>query len=116
MKIFAIFSIMISCTVAANLLLKIGSSKIMPGITGFVQALFSLEIILGIVFFGISALLYLYALKSTRLSVAQSFASAQFVAVNCAAYIFLGEKIGQLQTIGMILILMGIFTVSIAAD
>ena len=108
MKIFLLFLLMITCTVLANLLMKIGASNMPGGYSGFLAKLFSWYVMLGLAFFAFSAMIYLLILSWIPLSVAQSFAAAQFVAVLLSAYFFLGESISFYQFIGMIFIAIGI--------
>jgi len=113
-KVFLSFVAMISCTVMANILLKIGATGMRPGGDAYISKLFSWQVSVGIVCLGIAALLYLYILSFTPLNLAQSFAAAQFVAVVLAARVFLNEPILSLQWVGMICIAFGIVIVGLA--
>lgn len=114
MKIALTFLVMIACTVVANLFMKTGVTGMEAGIGGFLSRLFSWRVIIGLSFFGTSAMIYLVILSRIPLSVAQSFAAAQFVAVILASWIILAEPIGPGQWFGMGLIALGIAVVGLA--
>jgi undecaprenyl phosphate-alpha-L-ara4N flippase subunit ArnE len=101
---------MISCTVAANLLTKIGSAthtddrSVLFGFLG-------LHTLAGLGFFGLAFVFYAIILRWLPLNIAQSLASLQFVAVILAARLVLGETIGLIQWIGVGLIIAGVATI-----
>lgn len=106
MKLILAFALMISMTVAANLLMKTGASS-SSGVS-FLSKLFSPTVLLGLACFGSAAVIYVLILSWLPLNVAQSFAAAQFVAVILAARLLLAEPIGMLQWAGIALIAAGI--------
>jgi drug/metabolite transporter (DMT)-like permease len=107
MKIAVAFAILIGFSVAANLLLKIGASAHSSGDSLLAKAM-SWQVLLGISCFGASALVYFAILSWLPLSVAQSFAAAQFVAVVLAAFFVLQEPVNGLTWVGISLIALGI--------
>jgi len=107
MKILLAFLAMISCTVAANLLMKTGASA-QGAAADFLSKATSWPVLLGVACFAAAAVLYVFILSWLPLNVAQSFAAAQFIAVIVAARIFLAEPIGELQWLGIALISLGI--------
>jgi drug/metabolite transporter (DMT)-like permease len=110
MKIFLTFVLMISCTVAANLLLKTGAtSQDIP--QDYVSKAFSWQILTGLAFFAVAAGIYILILTWLPLNVATSFAAAQFVAVIFAARFLLSEPINGPQWLGIALIALGIAVV-----
>ena len=107
MKLFIAFVLMISCTVAANLLLKLGASaQVVP--QDFLSKALSWQVLCGLAFFAMAAVIYFLVLTWLPLNVAQSFAAAQFVAVILAARIFLSEPIEIGQWVGISFIALGI--------
>ena len=103
------FSIMVSCTVAANLMLKLGASaiqdeRILFGVLGWKSAA-------GLALFGCSGLLYAVLLRSVPLNLAQVFTASQFVGVIIAACIVLGEPISPVRWLGIACICFGILLV-----
>ena len=108
MKIFAAFFIMISFTVLANILMKTGISSEMTPESSFIMKLLSWRVILGLTSFGCAAICYVFILSWMPLNIAQSFASAQFVAVIIASSLVLSESISMTQWSGIALISLGI--------
>jgi multidrug transporter EmrE-like cation transporter len=110
MATIALFLCMISCTVVANLLLKLGASD--PK-TAFLVGVASWRTFLGLTAFGIAAILYTFVLKVFPLNLAQSFTALQFIAVICAASLILGEPISVGRWVGISLIAAGIAVVAV---
>jgi len=107
MKIVLTFLAMISFTVIANLLLKMGAISGEP-VQGSIAHLLNWRVLAGLTSFGVAACLYILVLQWLPLNVAQSFAAAQFVAVILASAWFLSEPIGLHQWMGITLIAIGI--------
>ena len=101
MKTIIALVAMISCTVAANLLLKAGA--MVPTSERIFFELLSWKIIVGIFVFGCAALIYTWLLHWLPLNVVQSFAAAQFVAVILASAVVLSESIPLARWIGILL-------------
>jgi drug/metabolite transporter (DMT)-like permease len=113
-QIFAGFAVMISLTVAANLMLKLGAGvppaeRILFGVLGWQSAA-------GLALFGCAGILYAILLRRVPLNIAQVFAAAQFVGVVVAAGLVLGEPISPLRWMGILSIGLGIFLVGFAAQ
>ena len=106
MKILFVFLAMISCTVVANLLLKMGA--VSGGSGGGIGHLLNWRVALGLFSFGLAACFYILVLQWLPLNVAQSFASAQFIAVILASTLLLSEPIRSTQWVGIALITLGI--------
>lgn len=110
MNTVLIFIAMISCTVIANLLMKTGASaSVEKG--SLLDSFLDFRTIAGLASFAAAAILYVMLLRRLPLNVAQSFMSAQFVAVILASALVLGEHIAPVQWIGIGLIAAGIVTV-----
>jgi len=116
MKIIIYFFAMISCTVVANLLMKTGASSLVGKGLSFISLLQSWRLLVGLFLFGCAALIYILILRLLPLNVAQSFASAQFIAVILSSYIFLSEAISLVQWIGILFITIGIAVVGVATS
>lgn len=108
MKIFSLFVLMISCTVGANLLLKLGATASDTATLGIVARLFSWRVLGALALLACAAVFYLIILGRLPLNVAQSFAAAQFIAVILAARVVLAEPISSSQWMGISLIALGI--------
>ncbi len=100
---------MIACTVAANLLMKVGSAdEPSPVLLGIV----SWRTMCGLAVFGCAALFYVRVLRLLPLNVAQSYAAAQFVAVILGSRLILGEAIPLARWAGISMIVTGIAIVA----
>lgn len=110
MKTFCAFVAMITFTVMANLLMKMGADSLNAEASFWIRLL-SWRLLLGLTFFGCAALIYIAILSWLPLNVAQSFAAAQFIAVILASWIVLSEPIGPVQWAGIALISAGIAVV-----
>jgi drug/metabolite transporter (DMT)-like permease len=112
-KVLAGFAAMISFTVAANLMLKVGAAalpaeRVFFGILGWKSAA-------GLALFGCSGVLYALLLRSVPLNLAQVFTAAQFIGVVLAASLVLGEPISAVRWIGIACVSVGILLVSLTA-
>ena len=112
-KVLAGFAAMISLTVAANLMLKLGAAappaeRVFFGVLGWKSAA-------GLALFGFSGVLYAVLLRSISLNLAQVFAAAQFVGVVLAASLVLGESISPLRWMGITCVSLGILLVGLTA-
>jgi drug/metabolite transporter (DMT)-like permease len=108
------FAAMVACTVAANLMLKLGA-----GAPEAQQALFGLlgwKSAVGLVLFGCGGIIYAFLLRQVPLNVAVSFTAAQFVGVIIAASLVLGEPISPARWFGIACITFGIALVGLTAQ
>jgi drug/metabolite transporter (DMT)-like permease len=99
MKIALGSTLMIGCTVIANLLMKVGAApkdadRLVFGIVGW-------QVIAGLAALGMAGVLYAGLLRLLLLTIAQSFAAAQFIAVILAAVVVLAEPIPPARWIGI---------------
>jgi undecaprenyl phosphate-alpha-L-ara4N flippase subunit ArnE len=100
---------MIACTVAANLLMKLGSGDARSPL---LFDLLSWRTVLGLSVFGCAGLFYAWVLRVLPLNVAQSYAAAQFVAVIIASRLILSEPIPLTRWAGISMIALGIVVVA----
>jgi drug/metabolite transporter (DMT)-like permease len=110
---FAGFVAMISFTVAANIMLKIGAEvppadRIFLGLLGWRSAA-------GLALFGCGGIVYALLLRRVPLNLAQVFAAMQFVGVALAASVVLGESISPLRWLGIGFICCGIALAGLTA-
>ena len=110
-KILAGFAAMISLTVAANLMLKLGASAA-PAQRVVLGAL-SWKSVAGLALFGCAGILYAVLLRWIPLNVAQVFAAGQFIGVILAAGLVLGEPISPVRWVGVAFVLVGIVLVGL---
>lgn len=114
MRIALAYLGMIALTVCGNLLLKTGAAAALGSSQGLLRFLNG-YVVAGIAAFAAAAAIYLIVLQWLPLNVAQSYLSAQYVAVVLAAALVLSEPIGQGQWIGIALIAAGLFLVGRAS-
>lgn len=108
------FLAVIGCTVAANLMLKLGaaaptSERIFLGVFGWKSAA-------GLALFGCGGLLYAILLRRVPLNLAQVFAAAQFVGIVVAARLVLDEPISPARWLGVLFISLGIVVSGLTAS
>ena len=113
-RILAGFAAMISFTVGANLMLKLGAAvppadRVLFGVLGWQSAG-------GLALFGCGGILYAVLLRSISLNLAQVFAATQFVGVVLAAALVLGEPISAARWIGIAFVSLGILLVGLTAQ
>jgi small multidrug resistance pump len=105
------FGAMITFTVAANLMLKLGAGvpeaqRVLFGLLGWKSAA-------GLALFGCGGVVYALLLRRVPLNVAVCFTAAQFVGVILAASLVLGEPISPARWLGIACICLGIFVVGL---
>lgn len=100
---------MITCTVVANLLLKLGAAA--GHAEGAPWWALNWRIVAGFASFGGALLIYTVVLRTLPLNVVQSFTSAQFIATVLASALILSEPITGIRWVGMALIASGILVV-----
>lgn len=105
---------MISCTVVANLLMKLGATT--PSADRVLFSMIDWKVLAGLAAFGCAALFYAALLETIPLNVVQSFAAAQFIAVIIAANQILAEPISPARWVGIALIAAGIFVAGAVAE
>ncbi len=104
---------MVSFTVLANLLMKVGSQDA-PSPLFF--GLLSWKSVWGLVAFGFAGLCYAAALRYLPLNVAQSFGAAQYIAVILAAKLILDEPVMFQRWVGISMIGLGIIVIAMTHD
>lgn len=114
MKLILALITMISCTVVANLLLKVGGT--VPAAQRVILGLFGWQTGAGVIVFGCALLLYAWVLRVLPLNVAQCFTAAQFICVILASAIILSEHIPPVRWFGISMIFFGILVVSLTTD
>ena len=108
------FLAVILCTVAANLMLKLGAGvppadRIFAGLLGWQSAA-------GLALFGVGGLLYAVLLRRVPLNLAQVLAAAQFIGIVAAAKFVLDEPISPARWLGILLISSGILVSGLTLD
>ncbi len=81
-----------------------------------IQLITTPYILVGLAFFGISALLWLVALMETDLSFAYPFLSLNYVAILIGGTLLYGEQLSPLRLLSVGLIILGLFTIARSED
>jgi drug/metabolite transporter (DMT)-like permease len=113
MKVVIGFLIMVGCTVAANIYMKLGAMA--PAEQRFF-GIVDWKTAVGLGSFGLAGIIYAWILSYLPLNIAQSFMAAQFIAVILASALILAETIPIARWIGIILIFAGIVVVSLTNE
>jgi undecaprenyl phosphate-alpha-L-ara4N flippase subunit ArnF len=100
----------------AQLMLKLGTNSLPPGLDGIINAPGTaiLLIILGLAAYGISMLLWMMALANYELSFAYPMLSTSYILVYLGAVLLpqLNETVSAAKTLGIILIVIGVIFVT----
>ena len=112
MKELSIILISILLGAAGQIGFKYGAIRIPESGTLLTKAFTAWPIILGLAFYGVSTILWIYVLRFVELSYAYPLISLGYVLVFIASYFLFNEPIGLLRLSGLILILAGIVLVS----
>jgi len=104
---------MISCTVLANLLMKMGATT--PAAQRMFFGIVDWKMVVGITAFACAALVYAVLLETIPLNVVQSLAAGQFIAVILASSYVLAEPIPTVRWVGIAFIAVGIFIAGLSA-
>lgn len=93
----------------AHLLFKIGAT--IGRETGILGMIFNVNTIAGIALFGVSTILYIYALSRAELSKLAPLIALTYLWVAFLSVAILGESISVLRWIGIILVIIGLILV-----
>jgi drug/metabolite transporter (DMT)-like permease len=104
-----------TCTVLANLSLKIGAQR-SGALAGWPTNAINMYVVIGAAWFALAFLFYALVLRRLPLSVAQAIFSVQFVLVILAAHLVLHEGIGGVRWLGIALMAAGLLVVSLSPD
>lgn len=106
LKTVAGFILVISLTVSANMMLKLGAAA--PPSQRMFFGLFGWRSAAGLALFGCGGVVYALLLRNVPLNLAQVFVATQFIGVALAASFILGESISGLRWLGIAFICFGI--------
>lgn len=110
-KLSSVILIVLLCTIFTSLgqlFLKFGANKLELSLLGLITNFF---LILGIIFYGVGAIIFVLALKHGDLSMVYPFISLSFIWVALLSLMFLGESLVLLQWIGIFIIIIGVSSV-----
>jgi len=91
-------------------LFKTGSSKITGNLLSWIT---SWQIITGMCLYGLSAILFIVALKYGKLSVLYPLIATSYIWVTLISYYILKEQVNSYNWIGVFLIICGVFMIAL---
>lgn len=100
--------IIIICTIFTSLgqlFLKMGADRLQLTFFGMIT---NYPLIAGCIFYGLGAVLMIYALKHGDLSLVYPFVSLSFIWVALLSIVFLGESLVLMQWFGIMIIILGV--------
>lgn len=92
-----------------QILFKLAASDIEFSITGFINSLLNIKLVIALVVYFIATIMWLFVLKATPLRVAYPFAALAFFIVPMLAHFLLGESINWNTFAGAGLIAIGVW-------
>lgn len=112
----------VALVVTGQMLLKIGMvrvgavsrERLRAPFTLFMDVVGEPLVVIGIVVYGLSGLLWLYVLSRAELSFAFPFLSLAYAGVTAAATIFLHEHFSARQWFGLVLVMGGVAAVALS--
>jgi len=105
-------ALMVLCTVftsSAQILYKIGSNKLNYN---FISIITNWHIILGLILYGIGAVLVIIALKGGEVSVLYPIITSSYIWVTLGSNYFFNETLNTFKVTGIIFIMAGIFLIA----
>lgn len=111
-NLFILISILLN--VAGQSVLKHGVNKLGAlsfDATSLLSAFSSLEVWMGLVFYGISSVFWILALSHRDLSFAYPMLSLGYLAIVIVSWLILGEHVTPIRLLGVLFISLGVFLV-----
>jgi drug/metabolite transporter (DMT)-like permease len=108
--------LVIICTIfssAAQLLMKFGVNKLELNLLGLIT---NFNLILGLIFYVLGAIIMLFAFKQAELSSIYPFFSLSYIWVALLSSLFLGESLIIIQWLGVLSIILGVYFVGRGAE
>ncbi len=105
----------IGTSLVGQVLLKAGASGAVAASGGFIDQLFRLPTMVGLVCYGGAALLYIVALRKIPMSVALPCTAASYVAIAVIGWAVFGESLGAQKIAAIALISAGVVLLATSA-
>lgn len=105
----------ISTSLIGQVLLKQGASGSVAAEAGFIDQLFRLPTMVGLVCYGGAALLYIVALRKIPMSVALPCTAASYVVIAIVGWAVFGESLGPQKIAAIGLIALGVVLLATTA-
>jgi drug/metabolite transporter (DMT)-like permease len=120
MKIIGLILVSVTLSALAQLVLKLGMSggrmqQVLAGdsmVASLLAVATDSRVIFGLFLYGVGAVLWLWVLARTDLSMAYPFVGLGFILTMLFGYLFLGEPVGLARLAGTLLIVGGVVLVS----
>jgi drug/metabolite transporter (DMT)-like permease len=112
-KLWAII-LMVVCTVftsSAQILYKLGAEKLIFDIVSIIT---NWQILLGLVFYGIGAVLVIISFRGGEVTVLYPIITSSYIWVTLGSWYFLKESISVVRWSGVLLIMMGILIITLS--
>lgn len=112
---FFLLSICSLLIATGQLLFKRASNNFqqIENINQFAGAIFSRHFVLALAIYSIATMLWIWLLREIPLTRAYPFIALSFVIVPLLSFVFLGETVGYMYFVGLMLILAGICVVNL---
>jgi len=113
-QLFSILLVLVATLIGAfgALFFKRGSDKVS---LNFRAILFNRSLILGFIFYVMSAVVFIISLKGGEVSVLYPFVSLNYVWISLLSIKFLGEKMNKWKWLGIFLIIMGVSLIGLGS-
>lgn len=98
----------ITTSLVGQVLLKSGASGSVAAEGSFIEQLFRIPTMVGLVFYGGAALLYIIALRKIPMSVALPCTAASYIVIAVIGWAMFGESLGALKIGAIALIAAGV--------
>jgi multidrug transporter EmrE-like cation transporter len=92
----------------AQLSMKYGTLKS----DGIVSMYTNPYVLLGLAFYGLSAITWIYSISKVQLSIAYPMVSLGYIIVFTLSYFLFGESVNFLRLVGLIVIVIGVIIIS----
>ena len=116
-KIIMFISLLIAVIIGSfgSLFLKLGSEKfnIKLSFKGLIDIIKNWRLILGVVFYGLSAVFFIYALRLGELSVVYPLTSLSYILITILSALILKERINIYKIFGILFIVGGVVLVTL---
>jgi len=112
-QLYGIFIVLVACLIGSvgPIFLKKGTKTLAFNIKSII---YNKNLILGVFFYGISALMFIYALQFGEVSVLYPFAATSYIWISFLSVKYLGEKMNKRRWMGIALIIIGVSLIGFA--
>lgn len=111
---YLLLMVSMSLAVIGQFFLKKGVmvSDLSPNFLSIIRTFFSPKVFLGLVFYGLSTVAWLFVLQKFDLSVAYPSLALTYIIVVLLSVVILGESFSWFKIVGVLLIFLGVYFVN----